>query len=101
MLNDTPFRLHFPDLDPAARYRLRVVYSDTEEEIKIRLVANDTVEIHPFLLKPFPRERMEFDIPWEATRQGSLTLSLSREPGKGGLGAGHEISEIWIIRQHT
>ena len=99
MLNDTPFRLHFPNLDPAARYRLRVVYSDTEEEIKIRLVANDTVEIHPFLLKPFPREPMEFDIPWEATRQGSLTLSLSREPGKGGLGAGHEISEIWIIKQ--
>jgi len=99
MLDDAPFRLHFPDLDPTARYRGRVVYSDTEEELKIRLLANDTIEIHPFLLKPIPREPVEFDIPWEATCQGTLNLSLSREPGRGGLGAGHEISEIWIIKK--
>lgn len=98
-LNDFPFKLHFPNLDPYSQYKVRVVYSDTEPDIKIRLMANETIEIHPFIEKNIPPQPFEFDIPWEATRQGSLTLTLYREPGKGGLGAGHEISEIWIIRK--
>jgi hypothetical protein len=98
-LNDQPFRLHFPNLDPAAQYRVRLVYSDTEPEIKLRLVASDSIEIHPWLDKPIPPEPLEFEIPPEATRTGSLELSLYRQPGKGGLGAGHEICEIWIIRK--
>jgi hypothetical protein len=77
-----------------------VVYSDTDYEIKIRLVANGAYEVHPFLTKPNPPTPMEFDIPIEATRQGELHLSLSREAGMGGLGAGHEICEIWIIKQN-
>jgi len=103
-LADVPFRLHFPLLDPQAEYKVRLVYSDTEEEIKLRLVAvgtnpEETVEIHPFIKKAFPPAPMEFSIPRAATARGELTLSLYREPGLGGLGAGHEISEIWIIQQ--
>ena len=98
-LNDFPFRLKFPMLDSDARYKLRVVYSDTEDDVPIRLVANESIEIHPFVLKPFPPRPEEFDIPREATREGELRLSLSRQPGLGGLGAGHEICEIWIIKQ--
>ena len=56
------------------------------------------MEVHPFLLKVIPRGPMEFDLPYEATRTGTLELSWYREPGLGGLGAGHEISEIWIIK---
>lgn len=102
-LADFPFRLHFPRLDPAADYQVCVVYSDTEEDIKVRLTAVDgqtggEVEIHPFQLKPFPPQPQTFDISPAATSQGSLTLSLQREPGLGGLGAGHEISEIWIMK---
>jgi hypothetical protein len=76
-----------------------VVYSDVEETTKIRLLANDSIEIHPFIHKAFPPEPVEFDIPQAATNQGALTLALHREPGVGGLGAGHEISEIWIIKK--
>jgi len=103
-LADFPFRLHFPRLDPNAAYQVRVVYSDTEEGIKLRLAAlehhtNGEIEIHPFQLKPFPPQPQTFDIPPAATNQGSLTLSLQREPGLGGLGAGHEICEIWIMKK--
>jgi hypothetical protein len=100
-LNDQPFRLSFPSLDPSAAYKVRLVYSDTESEIKIRLMANETIEVHPFIGKKIPPLPQEFDIPPEATRQGSLTLSLYREPGHGGLGAGAEISEIWIIKKES
>jgi hypothetical protein len=89
----------FPHLDPAAQYKVRVVYSDTEEEVKIRLVADEDIEIHPFMLKTFPRQPLEFDIPRVATRRGELCLSLIRQPGLGGIGAGHEISEIWIVKK--
>jgi hypothetical protein len=91
--------LHFPNLDPGAQYRIRVVYSDTEEDVKIRLVAGGNIEVHPFILKPFPVQALEFEIPRAATQNGALSLALTREPGLGGLGAGHEISEIWIIKQ--
>lgn len=103
-LADFPFRLHFPLLDPNAAYKVRVVYSDTAEDAKVRLAALATqpdqeIEIHGYRLKVFPPQPLEFDLPREATSQGALTLSLQREPGLGGLGAGHEISEIWIIKQ--
>lgn len=100
-LNDNPFCIFFPTLDRKASYQLRVVYSDTEPDIKIRLTASNGVEIHPFLQKPNPRAPMEFNIPREATCQGELRLRLCREPGKGGLGAGHEISEIWVIKNQS
>ncbi len=102
-LKDFPLRLHFPALDPRARYKVRVVYSDTARGIKLRLSAveratGEVIEIHPWMVKPMPPAPLEFDIPPEATRRGELTLSLQREAGLGGLGAGHEISEIWIIK---
>ncbi len=100
-LNDIPFRMHFPEIDPDAQYMVRLVYSDTEQEIKIRLMAEETIEIHPFINKPYPRESIQFDIPREATCRGELKLSLNRQPGLGGLGAGQEISEIWIIKKET
>jgi hypothetical protein len=102
-LKDFPFRLHFAALDPQAEYQLRVVYSDTEEGMKLRLTAVgsscETIEIHPYIIKPMPPTPLEFDIPRAATCKGELTLSLQRETGLGGLGAGHEISEIWIIKK--
>lgn len=103
-LDDFPFRLHFPLLDPTAAYQVRVIYSDTEAQIKLRLVAADpsggeALEVHPYLHKPIPPAPLTFDLPPAATSYGALTLSLSREPGQGGLGAGHEISEIWISKK--
>jgi len=100
-LGDQPLRLSFPNLDPLALYKLRIVYSDTEPDIRIRLVANESLEIHPWIFKPYPIVPLEFDIPGEATKTGSIELSLYREEGMGGIGAGHEISEIWIIKKEN
>ena len=95
---DQPLRMRYTGLDPAARYRVRVVYSDQKPEIRVRLDANDAIEVHPFIHKPVPRQPVEFDIPPEATRSGVLTLTWRREPGMGSNGTGCDISEVWLVR---
>jgi hypothetical protein len=98
-LVDAPLRMHYDGLDPGARYQIRVVYAGDSPSVKIRLVANDAVEIHPLLQKPMPVGPVEFDIPREATRKGELDLSWSREPGLGGNGRGVQVAEVWLIRK--
>lgn len=97
-LYDTPLRMRYTGLDPKARYRLRVVYAGDSPHIKIRCVANEEIEIHPFIEKPLPVRPLEFDIPPQATRSGTLTLSWYREPGLGGNGRGCQVAEVWLIR---
>jgi hypothetical protein len=97
-LNDASFEIHYPDLDPNARYKVRIVYSGATPHIKVRLEANDGLEIHPFILKKVPRSPMEFDIPQEATQGGELTLRWYREQGLGGVGTGCDVSEIWLMK---
>jgi hypothetical protein len=96
-LYDRPLQLRYTGLDPEARYRVRVVYGREGRATKIRLVANDATEIHPFLSKPF--ERLEFELPGAATRSGGLTLSWTQEPGAGGNGRGCQVAEVWVIKQ--
>jgi hypothetical protein len=98
-LNDTPLRMHYRDLDPTARYKLRVVYAGEAYRAKIRLVAGMGVEIHPFMAKPSPIQPLEFDLPAEATAGGALDLTWTREPGLGGNGRGCQVAEVWLIRQ--
>jgi hypothetical protein len=97
-LNDASFEIHYPDLDPNARYKVRIVYSGATPHIKVRLEANDGIEIHPFILKKVPRSPMEFDIPQGATQGGELTLRWYREQGLGGVGTGCDVSEIWLVK---
>lgn len=98
-LIDQPLRARYTDLDPNARYKVRVVYAGDAPKMKIRLVANGTTEIHPFLAKPNPTVPLEFDLPPETTRSGVLELSWFRPTGLGGNGRGCQVSEIWIIRK--
>jgi hypothetical protein len=97
-LNDQPLVLRYENLDRAARYKLRVVYAGDSPTRKIRLVANDRVEIHPLMEKPAPVRPIEFEIPPEATATGVLELRWYREPGLGGNGRGCQVSEVWLIR---
>jgi len=97
-LHDAPLRMHYTDLDPDAQYKIRIVYSDLQPRVRIRLEANDGIEIHPLIFKPSPRGPMEFDVPKEATQGGELTLTWHREQGQGGSGTGCEVSEIWLIK---
>jgi hypothetical protein len=96
-LNDAPLRMHYEDLNPTASYRLKVVYGGDTTEPKIRLHANDALEIHGFIDRPVPFKPLEFDIPREATSGGKLDLTWYREPGLGGNGRGNAVAEVWLM----
>ncbi|MBX3411728.1 MAG: hypothetical protein KF708_03330 [Pirellulales bacterium] len=97
-LYDTQVKMHYPTLDPQARYKVRVVYGGENRTVKVQLATDDGVEIHPYLAKPNPLKPLEFDIPPAATALGSLTLVWTAEPGRGGPGRGCQIAEVWLIK---
>ena len=66
---------------------------------KMRLVANERFEVHPYMIKPMPIRPVEFDVPPDATRAGSLTLAWTQNPGRGGNGRGCQVAEVWLIRK--
>ena len=96
-LHDNPLEMFYPNLDKAARYRLRIVYG-TESATSIRLVANDKFEIQPMRPKAMDSQPIEFDIPAEATQNGQLRLKWERPAGSGGTGRGVQVSEVWLMR---
>ena len=100
-LYDAPLKMRYTGLDPAAHYRVRVVYAGDSRRRKMRLVANDGIEVHPLMPKPFPFKPAEFPIPAAATASGELTLSWYGEPGLGGNGRGCQVSEVWLIKEHA
>jgi len=96
---DAPVRMHYAGLDPAARYKIRVVYAGENPRRKVRLVAGEKWEVHSLIEKPTPLRPLEFDIPHEATERGELDLAWYGEPGLGGNGRGCQISEVWLIKK--
>jgi hypothetical protein len=96
-LYDQPLQLRYVLLDADATYKIRVVYARENRPAKIRLVANNTSEIHPFLDRPF--ERLEFDLPPVTTHSGTLTLNWTQEPGAGGNGRGCAVAEVWLLKK--
>ncbi len=96
---DSPLRLQYDGLDPRAEYKVRVVYSGDNFEVKMRLMANGQYEIHPYQDKPYPIRPLEFDIPKDATSGGKLTLSWTQEPGRRGGGRGCQVGEVWLIKK--
>src|SRR5262249_45889698 len=58
-----PLRMRYAALDRGASYRLRIIYTGDMFQVPIRLMANGSVEIHPFLQKPRDMTPVEFDIP--------------------------------------
>jgi hypothetical protein len=100
--NDHPLEMHYPNLDPNARYRLRVIYgtgtmSSRQGPMTLRLVANGKYEVHNMRPKDPDSRPVEFDIPVEATRTGALRLTWNR-PAGGGNGRGVQVSEVWLLR---
>lgn len=96
-LYDTPIELVYPDLDPKRHYRLRVTYGGEAYTLPIRLVANDSVEIHAPLRRKDNPETLEFDIPQSTTAGGKLDLKWTRPAGVGGGGRGLQVAEVWLI----
>src|SRR5262249_39175868 len=79
-----------------ATYRVRVVYGRERSGIKIRLVAQNSVQIHDYLNPP--REPQEFDVPAAATAGGELTLTWTADTGRGGTGRGCQVAEVFLIK---
>jgi hypothetical protein len=98
-LYDEPLRMYYDGLDGQAQYKLRVVYTGDVFNAKLRLTAAESIELHPYLLKPRDMKPLEFDIPREATQSGVLNLTWRPEPGRGGNGRGCQISEVWLIKK--
>lgn len=99
---NSPVQLHYENLNPAAQYKVQAIYGGeifTDEQgrtTQIRLDA-DGLEVHDFIDKKRPLERLEFHVPREATADGAVTLQWSPLPGFGGPGRGCQISEVWLI----
>jgi hypothetical protein len=91
--------MRYRDLDTTAQYKVRIVYAGDALRARVRLVANETTEIHPLQAKPFPVRPVEFDIPKSVTVTGELTLSWYQEPGRGSGGRGSQVAEVWLIRK--
>lgn len=106
-LYDAPLTMQYRNLDPKMQYKVRVVYMG--RRFKIGLMANDTIQIHPYIGEIAPGERhrlqlpapQDFPIPQEATANGELKLSWTREPGLGGSGTGCNVAEVWLIPAST
>jgi hypothetical protein len=97
IMHDAPLRMRYTDLDSSARYKLRISYGGDMRKIALRLTANG-IEVHPFREKGTTPEPVEFDLPAQATRTGTVTLEWTRPPGLGGNGRGTQVSEVWLIR---
>lgn len=92
-LYGTPLEMLYTGLQPNARYRLRVVYNGRFRAV-MRLIANDSIEIHPPLRGTQPPSVMEFVIPPEATRDGVLRLKWELVEGRG-----CQVGEVWLVRE--
>jgi hypothetical protein len=92
-----PLKLHYDGLDRGAAYRARVVYTGDMFQVRMRLVADRSTEIHPYRLKPRDLTPLEFDIPREATRDGALDLEFHTD-GIRGNGRGCQVAEVWLMR---
>lgn len=98
-LYETPITLRYPNVDPDAAYKVRVVYAGDNFHAQVRLEATGGVEVHPFRPKPSPVRPIEFDLPREATRTGTLELTWRATPGRGGPGRGCQIAEVWLLKR--
>lgn len=93
-LYETPLQLRYENLDHARRYHLRVVMAGEDYALPLRLVANQSIEIQPFIARRTNPQTVEYDLPQEATRNGILLLEWFRPKGIGGSGRGRQIAEV-------
>ena len=92
-LYQTPLQLRYTKLDPKAHYTLRVLYAGRFHPT-MRLVADDSVEIHGTMKQPRDFIPRSFDIPQSLTQDGTLTLSWYRISGRG-----CQVAEVWLEKK--
>jgi hypothetical protein len=100
---DGALQMKYAGLDPAARYKVRVVYAGDiySQSVRVRLTADESHEVHAPMAKPSPVAPVEFAIPPAATADGALTLTWRINEGIGGAGRGNQVAEVWLIKDTT
>lgn len=96
-LYEEPLHLHYEHLDPHRHYRLRITYAGEAYTLPMRLMANDTIEVHPLRLRKSNPETVEFDLAPETTHSDTLDLRWFRAYGAGGGGRGGQVAEVWLL----
>jgi len=96
-LYEAPLKMRYEGLDPNVEYRLQVVISGDSRGVKTKLMANESVEIHPLQMRPWPPAPQTFTIPRGATASGELLLTWTREAGLGGNGRGCQLAEVMLM----
>jgi len=96
---DSPLRMHYDGLDREATYKIRVTYAGDSTEKQVRLVANNEIEIHPYVDRKRPVGPVEYDIPQRATAGGTLDLEWHGPQGIGGNGRNVQVAEVWLIKK--
>jgi len=89
----SPLEMSYEDLDPRARYKLRVTYGGYRHRATVRLEAHDGSEIHGPLELPQKSKQFEFGVPRSATEDGKLRLKWSLVEGRRGLA----VAEVWVL----
>ena len=100
-----PLQLRYDGLDPAATWRVVVVYGGerrwggSHPRVRMDAVAAGGAvhEVHGWIGKPYPRGPLSFDLPPGAAADDSVTLRVYHEES-GGPGRGAQVSEIWLQR---
>ncbi len=96
-LYESPLELSYQNLDSTRAYTVRITYAGEGYTVPIKLVANNTVVIHPYFKRPANPTTVEFPIPGAAIQHGTLDLRWIPESGAGGSGRGHQVAEVWLI----
>ena len=91
--------MRYEHVDPGSAYKVRVVFAGRPTDPRIRLEANGSIEVHPWIRKPATMGPVEFDIPPAATRSGTLTLRWILDAGQGGFNGAIDIAEVFLIRK--
>src|SRR5665647_1068823 len=92
---ETPLTMRYEHLDPKASYKVRVVFVGNPTDPKIKLVANEKVQVHGWIQKPAAMGPVEFPIPGQATANGTLTLRWFLDQGQGGFNGSIDIAEVF------
>jgi hypothetical protein len=92
-LYGVPLQLGYNNLDPSASYRIRIAYTG-RFRASIKLVADDQYLVHHYVRTGID-PALEFDVPQQATQDGSMILTFLCAPGERGT----QIAEIWLVKK--
>lgn len=91
---DTPLKMKWDQLDPNARYRIRVVYNGPFG-IRQQCHTDEGILIHPFVEQD--EDIQSFSIPAAATSDGTLVLQWTQDTSN--IKRGVSVSEIWLEKE--